>query len=117
MANNITSTKKLNIGHGVIGTMPTGGRPTHHDFNLLINRRSHMFMIQLLTSNIIDEHFDYHYRNVPRVFKKQVKEQLIVNGAGHLADDNVTNYIGPRPKLADDPLFSNLKKDEETDIG
>ena len=117
MANNITATKKLNIGHGVIENMPTGGRPTHHDFNLLINRRSHMFIIQLLTSNIIDEHFDYHYRNVPRVFKKQVKEQLIANGAGHLADDNVTNYIGPRPKLADDPLFSNLKKDEETDNG
>ena len=86
-------------------------------FNLLINRRSHMIMIQLLTSNIIDEHFDYHYRNVPRIFKKQVKEQLIANGAGHLADDNVTNYIGPRPKLADDPLFSNLKKDGETDNG
>lgn len=76
-----------------------------------------MFTIQLLTSNIIDEHFDYHYRDVPRIFKKQVKEQLIANGAGHLADDNVTNYIGPRPKLADDPLFSNLKKDEETDNG
>lgn len=86
-------------------------------FDLIINRRRNMFTIQLLTSNIIDEYFDYHYRDVPRIFKKQVKEQLIANGAGHLADDNVTNYIGPRPKLVDDPLFSNLKKDEETDNG
>ena len=84
---------------------------------MFINMRSNRFIIQLLTSNIIDEHFEYHYRNVPRILKKQVKEQLIANGAGHLADDNVTNYIGPLPKLADDPLFSNLKKDEQTDNG
>ena len=103
--NNAVTKNDVNVG----GLIP--------NFNLLINRMSHMFTIQLLTSNIIDKHFDYHYRNVPRIFKKQVKEQLIANGAGHLADDNVTNYIGPRPKLADDPLFSNLKKDEETENG
>ena len=75
-------------------------------FELFINRRSQMFMIQLMVSNIIDEYCDYHFKDVRSIFKERVKEQLILAGAGHLADDSVLNYIGPRPKLADDPIFN-----------
>ena len=80
---------------------------------LFINRNSKLFMIQLMVSNIIDEHCDYHFKDVHKIFKERVKEKLILAGAGNLAGEPVLNYIGPRPKLADDPLFANLKKDEE----
>ena len=79
---------------------------------LFINSKSKLFMIQLMVSNIIDEHCDYHFKDVRKIFKERVKEQLILAGAGDLAGESVLNYIGPRPKLADDPLFANLKKDE-----
>lgn len=57
-----------------------------------------MFMIQLMVNNIIDVYFNFSFKDVPKVFRKAVKEGLIAAGAGELADVKVVNYQGPRPK-------------------
>lgn len=50
-------------------------------------------MVMLLAMNIVDERFDFAFKNVPRIFKKKVKAQLELMGYPELADEKVTNYI------------------------
>lgn len=67
-------------------------------------------VVLYLVRQIEDEHEDYSFKDVPRLYKKRVREQLILNGNGHLANDKVKNYTGPRPPLT---LETLLKKAEE----
>lgn len=50
-------------------------------------------MVMLMAMNIVDEHFDFAFKDVPRIFKKKVKAQLELMGHPELADENVVNYI------------------------
>lgn len=56
-------------------------------------KRSKKMMVLLIAMNIVDEHFDFSFRDVPRIFKKRVKAQLELMGYPELADDNVINYV------------------------
>lgn len=55
-------------------------------------------MVLLMATNIVDENFDFSFKDVPRVFRKKVKAQLELMGQGQLADVNVINYIGDKNK-------------------
>ncbi|MGS4786612.1 CD1375 family protein [Streptococcus sp. P25B114] len=50
-------------------------------------------MVMLMAMNIVDEHFDFAFKDVPRIFKKKVKAQLELMGHPELADESVANYI------------------------
>lgn len=49
-------------------------------------------MVMLMAMNIVDENFDFAFKDVPRIFKKKVKAQLELMGHPELADENVVNY-------------------------
>lgn len=53
-------------------------------------------MVMLMAMNIVDEKFDFSFKDVPRVFKKKVKAQLELMGYPELADDKVVNYSPKR---------------------
>ena len=58
-----------------------------------------MIMVIYLVEQIEDQHSNFGFKNVPRIYKKRVREMLIVHGNAELADDSVNNYVGPRPPL------------------
>ena len=58
-----------------------------------------MIMVIYLVEQIEDKHSNFGFKNVPRIYKKRVREMLIVHGNAKLADDRVNNYVGPRPQL------------------
>ncbi|BDD42624.1 CD1375 family protein [Streptococcus ruminantium] len=49
-------------------------------------------MVMLMAMNIVDEHFDFSFKDVPRIFKKRVKAQLELMGHPELADEKIVNY-------------------------
>ena len=58
-----------------------------------------MIMVIYLIEQIEDQHSNYGFKNVPRIYKKRVRDMLILHGNAELADDTVNNYVGPRPPL------------------
>lgn len=72
-----------------------------------------MVMVLYFVQQIEDEHSDFGFSNVPRIYKKRVRDQLIVNGNGHLAEEGVKNYIGPRPPLVLEELLAASKAEWE----
>ena len=58
-----------------------------------------MIMVIYFVEQIEDQHSNFGFKNVPRIYKTRVREMLIVHGNAELADDSVNNYVGPRPPL------------------
>ena len=58
-----------------------------------------MIMVIYFVEQIEDQHSNFGFKNVPRIYKTRVREMLIVHGNAELADDSVNNYVGPRPHL------------------
>lgn len=58
-----------------------------------------MVIVIYFVEQIEDQHSKFGYSNVPRIYKKRVREMLIMHGNGDLAKEGVNNYIGPRPPL------------------
>lgn len=57
-----------------------------------IQKRSKNMMIMLIAMNIVNENFDFSFKDVPKIFKKKVKAQLVLMGHPELANDDVVNY-------------------------
>ena len=58
-----------------------------------------MVMVIYFVEQIEDQHSNFGFKNVPRIYKTRVREMLIAHGNAELADDSVNNYVGPRPPL------------------
>lgn len=58
-----------------------------------------MIMVIYFVEQIEDQHSNFGFRNVPRIYKKRVRDMLIMHGNAELADEGVNNYVGPRPPL------------------
>ena len=58
-----------------------------------------MVMVIYFVEQIEDQHSNFGFKNVPRIYKTRVREMLIAHGNAELADDSVNNYVGPRPQL------------------
>lgn len=58
-----------------------------------------MIMVIYFVEQIEDQHSNFGFKNVPRIYKKRVREMLIMHGNAELADETVNNYVGPRPPL------------------
>ena len=58
-----------------------------------------MVMVIYFVEQIEDQHSNFGFKNVPRIYKTRVREMLIGHGNAELADDSVNNYVGPRPPL------------------
>lgn len=58
-----------------------------------------MIITLYFVEQIEDQHYNFGFKNVPRIYKTRVREMLIVHGNAELADETVNNYIGPRPPL------------------
>ena len=58
-----------------------------------------MVMVIYFVEQIEDQHSNFGFGNVPRIYKKRVREMLIMHGNAELAEEGVNNYIGPRPQL------------------
>ena len=58
-----------------------------------------MIMVIYFVEQIEDQHSNFGFSNVPRIYKKRVREMLIMHGNAELAEEGVNNYVGPRPPL------------------
>lgn len=65
-----------------------------------------MVMVIYFVEQIEDQHSNFGFKNVPRIYKTRVREMLIAHGNAELADDSVNNYVGPRPPLVLEDLLA-----------
>lgn len=82
----------------------------------LLRKGKLMIMVIYFVEQIEDQHSNFGFKNVPRIYKKRVKEMLIMHGNAELADDNFSNYVGPRPQLDLDEMLKAAKEKVEQEM-
>ena len=82
------------------GTIKTQNGEEKPLYNIYLRKTGkQMIMVIYFVEQIEDQHSNFGFKNVPRIYKTRVREMLIAHGNAELADDSVNNYVGPRPPL------------------